>query len=313
MNKKRLLIIIGIVAAVVILVVVLDTMLANRRPVITNLEGPAGRVLTAGGCQIVCTAQDADGDDLSYNWSASGGEIAGQGSAVVWKAPSIEGSYNITVIVSDGRGGEATTQITITARANRPPVVTNLTAEAEWALPSGSLNVTCVASDLDNDSLTYEWSATAGNITGTGPAVNWTAPQEVGVCNITVVVTDGYGGSDTATLPVSVVTGQPPTIEQLLITADHCYLKTNTVPYRVGKKQLYHIRCLIPDSGIEVSYQWSATGGTISGDGSSITWTAPDKSGKVTITVTVSDIAGNPASRNLVLSVVDCSPCTFGC
>ena len=46
-----------------------------------------------------------------------------------------------------------------------------------------------------------------------------------------------------------------------------------------------------------------------------ITWTAPKPSGsiEVTVTVIVSDIAGNMVSKNISLNVVSCSACTFGC
>jgi hypothetical protein len=178
--------------------------------------------------------------------------------------------------------------------------------------------VTCDASDLDSDEPNYEWTASGGNITGTGAVVNWTAPEAVGIYHITVVVTDGYGGSDTRTLPVTVVTGQPPTIVDLLITKDrygHCYLKKYSGGYYVGKGQQYDIECVVSDTSIELSYVWSSTGGEIfdtSEDGSMIGWAAPNDSGKVTITVIASDIAGNMVSKNLVLKVVDCSTCTFG-
>lgn len=315
MNKKRLLVIIGIVVAVVVVAVVLDTMLANHQPAITSLIAEPGKVLLGGSCQISCIAADADGDELSYNWSATGGEIKGEGAMVTWKAPSTEGSYTVTATVSDGRVDEVTSQVTITVRSNRSPTITSLIADAAWALPAGGLNVTCNASDPDHDELNCEWSTTGGNITGTGIAVNWTAPQEVGAYNITVVVTDGYGGSDTRILPVTVVTGQPPVIEELLITKDrygHCYLKKSSTGYYVGQGKMYDIECVVADAGSEVSYEWSYTGGVLSGDGPVVTWIAPDTYGKVTITVTVSDIAGNMASKNLLLSVVSCSVCTFG-
>ena len=64
-----------------------------------------------------------------------------------------------------------------------------------------------------------------------------------------------------------------------------------------------------------VSHQWSCSGGEVfatSEDGSMISWQAPDKSVKVTITVTVSDMTGNIASKSLALTVVSCSTCTFG-
>jgi hypothetical protein len=315
MNKKRLLVIIGIGVAVVVVAVVLDTMLANHQPAITSLIAEPGKVLLGTSCQLSCVAADADGDELSYNWSASGGAIAGEGTTVTWTAPDSLGSYDVTLIVTDGRGGEVINKVTVEVRTNNSPTIASLIADADWTLSSGGLNVTCNASDPDGDELTYEWSTTEGNITGTGTAVNWTAPQEVGVYDITVVVSDGYGASDTRTLPVSVVTGQPPVMEELLITKDrygHCYLKKYSNGYYVGQGKMYDLECVVADAGSELSYEWSYTGGSVSGDGSLITWTAPNTSGKVTITVTVSDIAGNMASKNLLLSVASCSACTFG-
>ena len=114
MNKKRWLVIMGIVAAAVLLSILFYTMLANHRPAITSLEAEPERVLPSGSCQIVCTASGRDGDELSYNWSASGGEINGEGATVTWTAPNSEGSYNVTVTVTDGRGGEVMNQVTIT-------------------------------------------------------------------------------------------------------------------------------------------------------------------------------------------------------
>jgi hypothetical protein len=315
MNKKRLLIIIGIVAAAVVLVIVLDTMLANHRPAITSLEAELEKVLLGGSCQIVCTATDRDGDELSYNWSASGGGINGEGATVTWTAPDPAGFYDVTVTVTDGRGGQVTSQVTIEVRANESPTIASLIADADWALPSGSLNVTCNASDPDGDELSYEWSTTGGNISGTGATVSWTAPQEVGTYNVTVVVADGYGGSDTKMLPISVAPEQPPVIEELLITKDrygHCYLKKYSGGYYVGREQMYDIECVVADTNLELFYEWSCTGGVLSGEGPLVAWTAPNTSGKVTVTVTAADTAGNMASKSLVLKVVSCSTCTFG-
>ena len=317
MNRKRYLVITVIVVAAVLLAILLDTMLANHLPAITSLEAEPERVLPSASTQIVCTASDADGDELSYNWSAIGGEINGEGATVIWKAPNSVGCYDVTVNVTDGRGGEAMKTITIEARTNKPPEINSLTADAVWTLRSGSLNVTCDATDPDGDELSYEWTATGGNISGTGPDVTWTAPNEVGTYNITVVVTDGHGRSDTGKLCTSVVTGEPPNIKALRVTAEHCYLKTYSWGYKVGRDQEYHIECIVAGDGVELSYDWSCEDGTISGisqDGSMITWTAPDKYLEETnITVIVSDIAGNMVCKSVALNVVSCSKCTFGC
>ena len=313
MSKRRLLIILGIVAVVVVLVIVFDMMLANHRPVITHLE-TLERVVPNGKCEIMCIASDRDGDPLNYYWSASGGSISGTGAAVNWTAPDSAGSYNVTVTVTDGRSGEAVQQRTIEVRANRAPTISSLAADADWTLPSGTLQMTCTASDPDGDELTYEWTASAGDISGTGEAVNWTAPQEVGIHNVTVVVKDGHGSSAASLLRISVATEQPPTIEALLVTADHCYLRTNVSPYWVGQGKQYHIGCVVSNTSSELSYEWSRTGGELSGVGLQVTWTAPNSTGKVTITVTVSDIAGHMSIKDLLLDVRSCTGCSFpGC
>ena len=304
-------------AVVVALVIILDTILANHLPAITSLEAPE-RITPSGSCQIVCHATDPDGDNLNYNWLASGGNISGTGAAVNWTAPISVGYHYVTVTVTDGHGGKVVNSVTITVRANRMPIITSLVADADWTLPSGSIQVTCTASDSDGDELSYEWSTTGGDISDTGPIVSWTAPQEVGIYQVTVVVTDGHGSSATGTLYPSVATGQPPIIEVLLVTKDrygHCYLRAYSWGYKVGQGKKYDIECIISDTSPEVSYNWLCDGGEISEffeDGSMITWTAPYASGYFTITVIVSDIAGNMASMYMSLNVVACSACTFG-
>ena len=315
MNKKRLLIIMAIVVAAVLVAILVHTMLANQLPAIISLAAQPNSVIPSGSCQIVCHATDPDGDDddLSYDWSASRGSISGTGATVNWTAPDSAGSYKVGVTVTDPRGGEAMSQVTITV--GLPPTITSLVAAADWITPSGSVQVTCNATDPDGDELTYEWTATAGNISGTGPVANWTAPQEVGIYDITVVVKDSHGDSATDSLHISVATEQPPFIAALLITKDrygHCYLKKSGEKYLVGREQKYDIECAVSDTG-ELVYEWSCDGGQISGQGSMVAWTAPNSSVEVTVTVTVYDLAGNMFSKNIILSVVSCSHCTFGC
>jgi len=316
MSKKRWLVIIVIVAAAIVLAILLDTMLANHRPAITSLEAEPGGVIPSGSCQIACNASDRDGDELSYNWSAGGGEINGEGATVTWTAPDAEGSYNVTVTVSDSRGGEDTDYVIITVRANRSPTITNLVADADWTLSLGSLNVTCTASDPDGDELSYEWTTTGGSISGTGPEVIWTALEEVGIYHITVVVKDGYGGEDIRVKTLTVALGTPPTIEDLIVTAKgHKYLRESSTAgcdYDVWKTKEYDIECIASGTG-ELVYDWLCDGGEISGEGSTITWTAPNKTlVEATVTVIVSDVDGNSVAKSIVFHVPSCTCGSWG-
>jgi len=312
---------ISLVATVVIAATVLFSVSScaapiNNEPIIATLEPEAEQVVPLDSIDVVCVASDPDGDELTYIWSASGGQISGGGNISIWTAPASEGSYNVTVKVIDGLGGEAIDSVAVIVRANAAPAIVTLSADADWTTPSGDLQVTCAASDPDGDELSYAWSASGGDISGSSMTATWSAPQEIGTYDITVVVTDGYGGEDTETIFVSVLTGEPPVIEALMVTAEHCYLKATALGYLVGKEQEYQFECLVTDTGAELLYEWSCTGGEIADtslDGSIITWTAPNEHVYVTVTVTVSDIAGNMVEEGVFLEVVDCSYCTFGC
>jgi len=315
MSKKRCLVITGIVVAAVVLSILFYTMLVNHQPAITGLKAEGGLTTPSNSLQVTCTASDPDSDELIYNWSADGGEINGAGATVTWTAPDATGLYNVTVTVTDGRGGEVMSQVTITVRPSTPPTIVSLTADADWTLPSSSLQVTCNAFDPDGDEISYEWSTTRGDISGTGAAINWTAPEEVGIYHVTVVVTDSHGRSATNLIPISVATEQPPIIEALPITTDrygHCCLLPYFEGYKVGMGQKYDIECIVSGTSVGVSYNWSCDGGEISGEGSLITWTAPNTPSHLTVRVIVSDIVDNRMTKSIILDVVSCSTCTFG-
>ena len=285
--------------------------LTNHPPFSTSIKAEQVTLPPSGSCQIECIASDEDGDELSYEWLASEGDIDGNGATVTWNAPESEGIYNITVRVTDGNGGEATNYITIKVGVNRPPTITSLIADEGWVTPSGSCRIECNAEDPDGDELSYEWSANGGDISGTGLAVTWTAPDRVGLCNIIVVVSDGYGGQDTRSLAISVALNPPPTIENLIVTPkEPKYLKEYSGGYKILRGKSCDIECVVTDASDELVYEWSASGGEISGVGSVVTWTAPSSKGAVTITITVSDSSGGIATNSVIFRVETCA-CVF--
>lgn len=311
MNRGRYIVIAVVAATAVVLSIVVFSMLNNDPPVITSLEADAEKVFPSGSTEFVCTAIDPDDDRLSYAWSTGTGTIEGEGTTITWTAPDYEGIFSVSVTVTDGRRGEATQDRTIEVRANEPPEIDSLTSEALWTTPSGSLQITCSASDPNGHELIYTWSATGGHIIGTGATASWTAPAELDIYEIAVVVTDGHGGTATETLHVSVVTGEPPVIESLLVEADHKYIRETASGYQVGEGKDFRIQCTAshPDD-LELTYEWEWDDGEvseISEDASVITWTAPFTRGELVIIVIVSDFAGNMVSQNVALEVVSCS------
>lgn len=191
-----------------------------------------------------------------------------------------------------------------------PWIIASLEAEADWTAPLTSLQVTCTASSPGGGELSYEWSTTGGEIAGTGADVIWTAPSEVGMYDVTVVVTDSEGGQDRASITLIASNGPPPVIEALIVTAEHEYLKETTTGYKVAKTYEYSIECIAANTSGELVYEWSCDGGEMSGEGYLVNWIAPDSEGDVTVAAKVFDDAGNWVEKSIVLDVVRCSGCT---
>jgi len=190
------------------------------------------------------------------------------------------------------------------------PTITGLQAGTDWTAPGDSVRITCSAADTGGGGLSYQWSASGGSIAGTGAAVDWTAPQAVGMYDVTVTVTNAQGRQSTDSLALVVSNGPPPLIVSVVPRArDHQYLKEISTGYRAAWTYEYDIECSASATQGEPVYEWSATDGEISGEGPSIIWTAPDSGARVTVTVKVFDDAGNWVSKSLEFQVVDCEGC----
>jgi len=77
-----------------------------------------GPLLSGSEYDVSVNASDPDGDSLSYSWAVSGGSIAEPDkSQTAIIAPNATGTYNISVIVDDGRGGLAEESLDFTVMA----------------------------------------------------------------------------------------------------------------------------------------------------------------------------------------------------
>ena len=74
----------------------------NFAPMISVFETDSEIVLPGTEVSIRLQADDLENDILTYTWYASDGEIIGDESGAIWKAPDSEKKYPIRVTVSDG-------------------------------------------------------------------------------------------------------------------------------------------------------------------------------------------------------------------
>ena len=169
---------------------------SNSSPVISSIVANPTTISTGAVSAITCTASDADGDNLTYTWSAASGTISGTGATINWTAPASSSAYVINVTVSDGQGGSVQSSVNVTVtKSNNPPIITSIVANPTTISTGAVSAITCTASDLDSDTLTYTWSAASGTISGTGSQINWTAPASSSTYIINITVSDGHGGS----------------------------------------------------------------------------------------------------------------------
>jgi hypothetical protein len=126
---------------------------ANQSPQISSLVASQSGILYGGSTTLTCIATDPDGDVVRYSWSASEGSITGVGNKVTWTAPNKGGNYNITVILSDGKGGETKGNVMVTVSAAvRTVTITVVAQETGTVSSEGDRdNSRTLAGDDDKD------------------------------------------------------------------------------------------------------------------------------------------------------------------
>ncbi|MGN6519844.1 MAG: Ig-like domain-containing protein [Dokdonella sp.] len=165
---------------------------------------------------VLANDSDPDGDPLviASVGAPLDGTAAIAGNTVVYTpAAGFSGVDRFSYTIGDGRGGSATAFVTVVVAPapNQPPVAVDDT---------GNLNQTVIAvlandSDPDGDPLTIiavtqpiaAAGGPAGTVAITGNTVTWAPNGFLGAATFTYTISDGRGGTATAT--VNVATGIP--------------------------------------------------------------------------------------------------------
>ena len=150
---------------------------------------------------------------LNYSWSASEGSLDGSGPNVRWSSVDRRpGTYTISLRLENGRNGTANCSVSVRVapRPNRPPTI-SCSADRNTVTVGDPVEITAVASDPDNDPLTFSWSASGGRVEGAGTSVRFhTRDVSPGAYTITGHVDDGRSGTADCTLNIDVQAPPPP-------------------------------------------------------------------------------------------------------
>ncbi|MDF1572952.1 MAG: T9SS type A sorting domain-containing protein [Bacteroidales bacterium] len=164
---------------------------ANVPPRIKSLATAEPLVVTNSEKIIYCTAADREGGSLLYSWQGNAGPWT-TSSTYLWKAPAVEGDALVSCFVKDEGGLLDSMQLLIhvVQRIKAPPVISSLLAEKRKIHPGTAVTLRCEASDINADTLNYQWSASGGTIEGAGQDVSWIAPLQEGNYYIRCTVTN---------------------------------------------------------------------------------------------------------------------------
>jgi VCBS repeat-containing protein len=178
---------------------------------------------TAVAIDVLANDTDIDGDPLSVaEIGTPGNGTAGpgpDGTVLYTPDPGFAGTDRFDYTVSDGQGGQATARVTVSVSepANAPPRA----VDDRFAGPAGGPvggNVLANDSDPDGDTLAAAIAAPTpagtATISATGDLFFAPLPGFSGEASVVYEVSDGNGGTDTATatlvVPESPEDGAPP-------------------------------------------------------------------------------------------------------
>ena len=157
------------------------------------------------------TANSPDNLPLTYGYTATGGTVEGTGPEARWNSSGVgPGSYTVTAKVDDGKGGttSCTADIRVEERPHHPPTISCSASPTSIKVGEHSM-ITCNGNSPDNLPLIYNYSASGGKITGSGPQAEFDSRGvQPGTYNVKAEVTDSRG--DKADTSVNVEVTQPP-------------------------------------------------------------------------------------------------------
>jgi len=236
-------------------------------------------------------SSDPDGTIVDYSWDFGDGT---QGTSVsVQHAYSQDGTYTVTLTVTDDDGATDTTSATKTV-LNRIPIA-SFTESAETVSIGESIHFDASGSyDPDGTIVSYSWDFGDGN-TATGIEVDH-AYEDDGVYTVTLTVIDDEDAAGSATATKTVL-NQPPLP---LFTMNGFTNETFNIP--INSSVAFDGSASYDPDGIITTYYWDF------GDDTNATGSASDhtytSAGTFYVTLTVTDDDGETVTSDAKTVVV---------
>ena len=122
----------------------------NRPPTI-SCSTDRSPIMPGERTGITATASDPDGDPLTYSYTATGGQVTGNGPKATFDSTGLQGgSYTVKCSVSDGRGGTADANTNVDVQQPPPPPQATKVGDCSYGKP-GSTRVDNVCKRVLDD------------------------------------------------------------------------------------------------------------------------------------------------------------------
>ncbi len=179
---------------------------SNYPPRIKALAATDTLVVFGNQITFYASAEDKNNDDLFYYWIIGQDSVSTSVGELDWVPPDSSCTLSATCIVSDQQNARDSAQVTIhvVEAINHDPNILNIYGEPRRVELGQTANLVCSANDPDEDTLSFQWSADAGNLTSDDSTAIWTAPTLAGFYYIRCKVIDNRGGEDTDSLGIVV-------------------------------------------------------------------------------------------------------------
>ncbi len=215
------------------------------------------------------------------------------------------------------------------ATVGQAPVITSVRADSFETEPGATVTIRCAATDLAGGDLTFAWRTSHGLLeNGDQSTVQWTAPEQLGLYTVTVVVSDEQGNQSEKSVNLRVGSPEPDLvageegpfwIEE--ITAERDPSGRSAISplamgqdWRTAERAVFigspiRITCVMGGDDGNLTYEWSADIGQLNGSGDSIIWEAPTHACKARVTVVIRNGSGATETMTLNFRVSTCAPC----
>ncbi|ATB42216.1 hypothetical protein CYFUS_007693 [Cystobacter fuscus] len=193
----------------------------NNPPKVISLTSSQSYLDVGQQTTLSTSVSDADGDSLSYTWSATcAGTFEGADTSTARFTPTALptatcNNCQVSVAVSDGRGGQTTGTVTLCiskdVAKHLPPTIVRSYQSTLTANPGQQVTFEVVASDPENSSINFTWSASTGSLgvaetTTSTSRLTWAAPACINpgtTPSIVATATNSFSLSVSRTFAVS--------------------------------------------------------------------------------------------------------------